>query len=492
MAVTFARYEAIERSARSHKAPYGSCCLPTHLELFLTINESENMEYKTLEDKIQALGNPVDFLRNAPIGAYPFPFPAEYTNWRDEQVAWNKTAVLFDQSFHMFDIYFKGPDVKKLFSDLGINTFKNFGRNKAKQFVACNYDGYVIGDGILFGIEDDEYDLVGVPAASNWVQFHAETGDYDVKVTRDEASFLNPQRLQFRFQLNGPVTQKIVEKAHGGPLELIKFFNMGEFEIAGASVRALNHTMAGPPGLEMTGLEIVGPIAHGPAVKEALLRAGEEFGLREGGSQAYSSVTVESGWLPMPIPAIYTGDAMKPYREWLSGSGFEANMAVGGSFDSSNIEDYYTTPWDLGYGRMIKFDHDFVGRAALEAMADKPHCRKVWLRWNNDDVAKTMSDSLFGDHPRPKYMHLPCPVYSVTPYDKVLVGDRAVGISSWMAYTANVGSMSSVAMIDEADAKEGTEVTVVWGEPGGGSAKPLVERHAQTNIRATISATPLV
>jgi glycine cleavage system aminomethyltransferase T len=420
-------------------------------------------DFKSLEDKIQALGNPIDFLRNAPVGAYPFPFDAEYTNWRDEQTAWSTTAVLFDQSFHMFDIYFKGPDVKRLFSDLGTNSFKGFGRGKAKQFVACNDNGMIIADGILFGLEDDEYNLVGTPVASHWAQYHAETGDYDVAVTRDEASVFNTgERLQFRFQLNGPLTQKIVEKAHGRPLTPIPFFGLGEFDIAGVPVRALNHTMAG-----------------------------EEFGLRLGGSQAYTSVTVESGWLPMPVPAIYSGDAMRPYREWLSGSGFEANMAVGGSFDSDDIDDYYTTPWDLGYARTIKFDHDFVGRAALEAMADGPHRRKVWLRWNDDDVAKTIAGSLFGK-PRTKYMHLPSPVFSVTPYDKIVYGDQVIGISNWMAYTTNVGSMSSIAMIDEADAVDGREVTVIWGEPNGGSAKPLVERHVQTGIRATISAAPLV
>jgi hypothetical protein len=36
----------------------------------------------------------------------------------------------------------------------------------------------------------------------------------------------------------------------------------------------------------------------------------------------------------------------------------------------------------------------------------------------------------------------------------------------------------------------GTEVTLVWGEEGGGSAKPVVERHVQTEIRATVSPVP--
>jgi len=58
-----------------------------------------------------------------------------------------------------------------------------------------------------------------------------------------------------------------------------------------------------------------------------------------------------------------------PYREWLSGNSWEANASLGGSYDSDDIQDYYQTPWDLGYGKVINFDHDFIGRAALEKLA---------------------------------------------------------------------------------------------------------------------------
>jgi vanillate/3-O-methylgallate O-demethylase len=53
---------------------------------------------------------------------------------------------------------------------------------------------------------------------------------------------------------------------------------------------------------------------------------------------------------------------------------------------SDDITDYYLTPWDVDYGRLVKFDHDFIGRAALEKMVDRPHRRKVTLEWNAEDV----------------------------------------------------------------------------------------------------------
>jgi vanillate/3-O-methylgallate O-demethylase len=112
------------------------------------------------------------------------------------------------------------------------------------------------------------------------------------------------------------------------------------------------------------------------------------------GARAYSTNTLESGWIPSPLPAVYTGEKMKAYRQWLPLSGYEASGSLGGSFDSSNIEDYYMTPYALGYGPFVKFDHDFIGREALERMSGKPQRKKVTFAWNSEDVVKVLS-SLF-------------------------------------------------------------------------------------------------
>src|SRR3712207_3729713 len=109
------------------------------------------MAYKNLEEKLKGEGNAVKMMRNSQIGAYVYPVVApEFSNWRDEQRAWRETCVLFDQSHHMVNLHVEGRDSLKLLSNLGINSFANFAVNKAKQFVPCSHDGYVIGDGILF------------------------------------------------------------------------------------------------------------------------------------------------------------------------------------------------------------------------------------------------------------------------------------------------------------------------------------------------------
>jgi glycine cleavage system aminomethyltransferase T len=441
---------------------------------------------ENLEQKIQRIGDPVTMLRNSPAGHYAYPIPSELSNWGDEQAAWKNTAVMFDQSFHMTDVYFRGSRLKEFFASIAVNSFATFGPDKAKQLVTVNPDGHVIGDGILFGLGEEEFSLVGRPAAPDYAAFKAETGDFDIEVTRDVRSLEHGgKRLIFRYQLQGPNALEVLAKTYGKELPKVKFFNIGHFEIAGVPVRALNHTMS-----RHTGLEIIGPSEHAALVKDALLAAGEEFGLREGGALSYATTPTESGWIPSPTPAIYSGEAMRPYREYLRGASWEGTASIGGSFVSDSIEDYYQTPWDLGYGRHVKFDHDFIGREALEKLADQPHRQKVWLRWNDDDVTTAIARSYFGGANRTKRLGVPSSVYSTLPFDVVHVGGARVGLSTYSGYTTNVGGWSSLAMIDEAEVREGREVTVVWGEPDA-TAKPVAESHQQIEIRATISTTSL-
>ncbi len=87
--------------------------------------------------------------------------PAEYTNWRSEQKAWAKTAVLFNQSYHMVELMIEGPGALAMLEALGINSFKNYKPGKAKQWVPCTAEGYVIGDVILFYLEENKFNLVG-------------------------------------------------------------------------------------------------------------------------------------------------------------------------------------------------------------------------------------------------------------------------------------------------------------------------------------------
>ncbi len=447
------------------------------------------MAAKNLEDILKTT-NPVDLLRNSQIGAYVYPVVApEFTNWRDEQAAWRNSAVLFDQSHHMVDLFIKGPDAVKLISDTAINSMKGFAPNKAKQYVPTTPAGNVIGDGILFYLEEEHLVYVGRAPAANWLMFHAETGGYNVDIVKDDRSPARPMgkaitRQFYRYQIQGPNAEQVIEKLNGGPFPPIKFFNMGEIAIAGRQVRALRHGMAGAPGLE-----IWGPYAEGEEVKEAILEAGAEFGIVPVGSRAYASNTLESGWIPSPLPAIYTGDELKSYREWLPANSYEATGGLAGSFVSNNIEDYYTNPYELGYGPFVKFDHDFIGRDALEKMDKDAQRHKVTFAWNGEDVADIYTSLFDGSELPYKFFDIPIANYASASFDKISKGGKTVGASMFAGYSYNERKGLSLGIVDP-DVQIGDEVILTWGEPDGGTKKTTVERHRQKEVRAIVSPVP--
>jgi glycine cleavage system aminomethyltransferase T len=443
---------------------------------------------ESLQDLLDSTPNTVGMLRNAQVGPNVYPgVPPEFTNWRDEQEAWQKTCILFDLSYHMVDLAVEGPDALALLSHVGFNSFEDFAIDNAKHLAPCSYDGYVIGDVILFYLAVQSFNLVGRVPSLNWIRYHAETGGFDVSLELDQRTLLRKdqsRRKSYRFQIQGPNALPIVEKLLGRLPPDVKFFHMTTLDIAGLPVRALRHGMVGQPGFEL-----FGPWEDKEPVLEALLAAGEEFGIRRAGSRAYSSNTLESGWIPSPLPAVYTGDAMKDYRKWLPADGYEGSASLGGSFRSDYVEDYYFTPWDLGYGRFVRFDHDFIGREALEEMAQDPPRTKVTLALENEDVLRVIGSQL-EQGGRAKFMEFPSAVYAMHPYDAVLVDGETVGISTWIGYSTNERKMLTLAVLDKKHAAPGTEVTLLWGEEDGGTAKVAVERHRQSEIRAIVSPVP--
>ena len=448
------------------------------------------MTEANLQQALDSKDNIVEFLRNQQVGPNVYPgVPGEYSNWRDEQRAWAEKAVLFNQSFHMVDLLVSGPGAIEMLAYLAPNSFKGFVPNRAKQFAPVTPEGYVIGDVILFYLAENMFELVGRAPTIEWVEYWASTGKWDVTVERDERTAARPEaekgyRRNYRFQLQGPNAMKVLEKAMGKTPPDLKFFHMAPVEISGVEVRALRHGMVGQPGYEL-----FGPWKDYDTVRNALIAAGQEDGLTLCGGRTYSSNTLESGWIPSPLPAIYTGESLKDYREWLGAKSYAGMCSIGGSYVSADIEDYYLTPWDLGYGIMVKFDHDFVGREALDKMKDLPQRQKVTLALDNEDILRVMS-SMLQTGEKAKFMEFPSAVYAMHPYDAVLKDGKTVGISTWIGYTVNAGRFLALAMVDADYAVPGTEVTLLWGEPDGGSTKPTVERHVQTEIKAVVAPVP--
>jgi vanillate/3-O-methylgallate O-demethylase len=448
------------------------------------------MSAKNLQEIIDS-NDVVHMLRNSQLGAYIYPVvPAEFTNWQREQRAWRETACLYDQSHHMVNLFVRGPGALQVISDTAINSVADFPLDRAKQYIPVTPRGDVIGDGILFHLEDEEFLFVGRSPAANWLRYHAETGGYDCDVELDDRSPMRPYgnpvtRRLWRFQVQGPNAWQVLEKVNGGPIDELKFFRLGTINVAGQSVRTLRHGMAGAPGLELWG-----PYETHDETRQAILDAGREFGLEPVGSRAYSSNTLESGWIPSPLPAIYTGEELRPYREWLPAVGYEAVNALAGSFVSDDVEDYYLNPFELGYGHVVNFDHDFIGRDALARIDAESQRKKVTLEWSNEDVTEILGSIFAPQGEGYQFFDLPNANYASSNFDAVLdSGGNTVGLSLFTGYSTNEKHALSLAVVDPG-IEIGSSVTVVWGEPDGGTRKATVEPHRQKDVRAIVSPAP--
>jgi glycine cleavage system aminomethyltransferase T len=405
------------------------------------------MGVPSLQDGIEAAGSPMKLLwQQNPKPWNPENIEPEYAGWRAEQHAWHEGVSLSDVSHHMFDTFIDGPDATRLLSAVSANNYEKFAVGQAKQFIPVTGGGDIVTDGILARTGEGSYILSGIPAAQNWVRYHGANGGYDVAFSTDPSTAFRGGRdpWLFRYQVQGPQARELVETVFGGPLPPSRFFHSIPVALGGRDFSALRHNMAGQDGYEF-----IGPWEHAAFVKDTLLTAGEKFGLVRVGALAYASASVESGWIPSPVPAIYTDPALEDYRKWLPLFGIEGQRPLDGSFYSPDIADYYVSPWELGYGRSISFNHDFIGRDALRAAQETAPRTKVTLVLDPADTAAVLGP----DHGY--YL-----TYARHRIELASAPGALVGLTHQTATLDTAGTILALSLINKEHAAPGTEVTV--------------------------------
>jgi glycine cleavage system aminomethyltransferase T len=427
----------------------------------------------SLQDGIDKAGSAVSLLWKVnPAPWNPENVQPEYAGWRQEQAAWHDGVALSELSHHMFDTFIEGPDAIRLLSAVSANNYESFAIGQAKQFIPVSGDGNIITDGIVHRVAEQGFILSGIPAAQNWVRYHGERGGYDVSFVTDPSSAFRggADPVLFRYQVQGPLAAELVAAVFGGPLPRARFFHSIPVTLGGRDFTALRHNMAGQDGYEL-----IGQWRHAAAVKDAILAAGQRFGLIQVGALAYASASVESGWIPSPIPAIYSDPELADYRAWLPLFGIEGQRPLNGSFYSPDISDYYCTPYELGYGKSISFSHDFIGRDGLARQRDNVRRAKVTLVFDPADVAAVLGGDLG--------------YYLTYARNRVEAGGSLAGFTYQTATIGPAGTILSLSLVDTAHAAPGTAVSVVCGDhPGAGTAPDADLGFPR--IRATVAPAP--
>ena len=401
-----------------------------------------------------------------------FLIPYEYTGWRDETMSWKETCYLHAGLNPTPTFRFKGPEALKFISDTCVNSFANFPVGGGKHGIMCNEEGLLMSDGVLLRTGEDDF-------VTYWMAPYAP---YAFMKGRYNAIVENLTMKVFLFQLGGPRSLEILETATGEDLHDIKFGRHRMSSIDGMEVRILRLGMAGT-----LAYEVHGKIEDVIYVYNAILKAGELFGIRKLGWRSYQMNHTEDGFPQayMHFPLAWAED--KGFMEFL------ARMQQGGKprpapklkgSMGTDVRLRYRNPVELDWGRMIKFDHDFVGRKALEKEVANPRRKMVTLVWNHEDILDVHASQFETSEP---YLNMDSPSHfpqeqgsHVMYADKVLKDGKTIGISSGRSYSYYYREMLSLCSIDVEYSELGTEVTLLWGNPG----------TRQKEIRAVVSRFP--
>ena len=390
----------------------------------------------------------------------------EYTDWLDESASWKEAAYIGDWSF-LWQRRIMGPDALRLIADVTVNSYSTFALGQSKHVIHCNKSGKIIHEGILSRLGDEHFMLHG--RGGFWVDYCLKKGNYNAQTSEDD---------WFIYQVSGPKSLAILEAVAKGNLRDTKFMHLAEVEIAGHKIYALRQGMAGEVGFELQG-----PKEFGKDVYNAVLEAGRKHGLRQLGGRACFINHLEACFPTIVtdyLPAIFDED-MEEYLAKFKAAmpSFAATFNIAGSFEGKDVSDYYRSPVELGWTKNIKFDHDFIGREALEKEVANPKRAMRTLVWNADDVVDVHA-SLFRDGEPYTFMDMPRDQRGFMWADRVMKGDRLVGVATSRGYSYTFRQMLSLCTIDVAEAEIGNEVDVFWGPPGG----------PQKKIRATVHPAP--
>ena len=390
----------------------------------------------------------------------------EYTDWIDESMSWKETCYIGDWSF-LWERRFRGRDALRLFSDLTVNSFANFAIGQAKHAIHCNADGKVIHEGIVSRLGEDEFMLFG--RGGFWVDYKLLHGRYDAVSEPDD---------WFNFQVSGPNSLYVVEKAAGERIRDIAYMRFRTIHIAGREVVALRQGVAGELGYELQG-----PAQYAREVYDAIVTAGQDFGIRRlGGRTAFINhleacfPTIVTDYLP----AIFDDDMAEYLAEFKAAMpAYAATFSIAGSFESDHFGAWYRSPVELGWTKNIKFDHNFIGREALEEEVARPRRIMRTLVWNPDDVVDVYA-SLYRAGKPFHYMEIPRDQRGFMYADRVIGNDQLVGVATSRGYSYYFRQMLSLCVIDVSWSNPGTEVKIIWGEPG----------EPQKEIRAQVATAP--
>jgi aminomethyltransferase len=211
--------------------------------------------------------------------------PVQYRSILDEHKAVRRAAGLFDVS-HMGEVDVQGPGASAFLNALVTNNVAKLYPGRVLYSPMCHPDGGVIDDLLVYMRGPEDFFLCinagNTPTDLEWIRGRAQGHDVAVTDRSDAYALLAVQ---------GPRAAEIVQSLTEVKLGPIKYYHFTEGLVAGVPCLISRTGYTGEDGFEL-----YHPAGEAVKLAEAVLAAGQPFGLELCGLGARDSLRLEAGF----------------------------------------------------------------------------------------------------------------------------------------------------------------------------------------------------
>jgi glycine cleavage system aminomethyltransferase T len=406
--------------------------------------------------------------------------PVWYSGWRDETLSWHLTCSFSSVLNPSSAIVIRGPEAKKFLSEHFVNNIDQFPIGVIKHGLLCLENGLLATHGVLMRTAEDTYE-------AHW---HGPYLNYLFSKKKYNAELTDISHDRYLFQLQGPRCLEILEKVTGDDLHDLAYRHFRPSRIDGHEVRILRFGMSGT-----LGYEIHGDTEYARAVYKKVLETGQPHGIRPIAAITYLMNHIEGGFPQMGTHITSAMGIDEDFVKYLKKTPYRGGGTYRTSTDgieylgsaSPDPLNYMYNPFEVGLGNCINWNHEFPGKAALRKIKDTEDKDIVMLRWNPEDLCKIYASQFVPGKEYFKQIDFPGdaahslvghPTFSA---DWVYDQDGGLlGRSFGRIYAHYYRAMLSFGSLKAKGRTLGSEVHILWGEPG----KP------QMKVRATVERFP--
>ena len=415
-------------------------------------------------------------------GKAAYLMPTEINGWQDETLSWKKDVYLHTMVSGVGKLVpLRGKDAERLLSHAFVNSFgiDRFPIGSAKHVITCAPTGNIGAHGLCMRMGEESF-MMGV--REPFISVYASSGQFDVEP-------FEPKKSEgLIFQVGGPRSLEVIENLVREDLHDLRFMKFRAAKVGDLDVNILRMGMAGTLSYEIH----MDTMDHVQTLYDEVLSVGEAYNMQVLGRLAYMCNHTENGYPQQGFNFMpdWTDPAVQSYMGdgEVDGGNFRL-VPLRGSLADEGREAYHLNPFEAGWGPSINWNHDFVGKEALIRIKEGGVARRICtLEWDPEGIVEVLR-TFFDEDPRVAHeMKMPQNLgesSSGNLQDKVVdSAGRYIGKSAGRLYTRHYKKMISMGWVDPEFSEIGTEVTILWGDPGTRQIpiKAKVERYPYLDL----------